>query len=417
MTFTAENKDMKKYSFFSLTQQIGQLRTQVSSLLNRPNGHAHIPVPILSVNTKKKFSSLCIFGSATLLVGLSLSSCGSSAKTEDTAQAQDHHETNLLATATLDTAKLENARNELNLTGKITFNQDQVVKVFPLVGGHIETLKADLGDYVRKGQLLAVIRSGDLADLEQQAVSARGQLAVAQKNQQVTEDMTKAGLSSQRELVASQEQLQAAKGEVERVGERRRIVGGTGSVYLVKSPMSGFIVEKSASPGMELRSDDPENLFTVSNLDHVWVLANVYESDLANVHEGDAATITTISYPDKVFHGKIDKIFNVLDPDSKTLKVRVTLDNADYRLKPEMFANVSVTYAGRDQRIAIPAKAVVFDKNRNFVVMVNKNNQPIVREVEIYKTIGQKTYLSSGVAPGDRVVTTNQLLIYNALGS
>lgn len=415
MTFMAEHKAMKKYSLFSLAQRISQLRSQISTLVIGQNSQLPALVPVVSVKRRSERYGFGLVVSLAFVMGLS--SCGSSAKTEDVSQNPEHHKNTLLSTATLDTAKLENARNELNLTGKITFNQDQVVKVFPLVGGHIETLKADLGDYVRKGQLLAVIRSGDLADLEQQAISARGQLAVAQKNQQVTEDMTKAGLSSQRELVASQEQLQAAKGEVERVGERRRIVGGTGSVYLVKAPMSGFIVEKSASPGMELRSDDPENLFTVSNLDHVWVLANVYESDLANVHEGDAATITTISYPDKVFHGRIDKIFNVLDPDSKTLKVRVTLDNADYRLKPEMFANVSVTYAGHDQRIAIPAKAVVFDKNRNFVVMVNKANQPIVREVEIYKTIGQKTYLTSGVAPGDRVVTTNQLLIYNALGS
>jgi cobalt-zinc-cadmium efflux system membrane fusion protein len=348
---------------------------------------------------------------------ISLNSCGDSSGKDETAPDEPRKQTNLLATATFDTAKLENARNELNLTGKITFNQDQVVKVFPLVGGHIETLKADLGDYVKKGQTLALIRSGDLADLEQEGIAARGQLSVAQKNLQVAEDMTKAGLSSQRELVASKEQLQAAKGEVNRVNERRRIVGGNGSVYAVKAPMSGFIVEKTAAQGMELRSDDPENLFTVSNLDHVWVLANVYESDLANIHEGDPATITTLSYPDKIFRGKIDKIFNVLDPDSKTLKVRVTLENADYRLKPEMFANVSVTYAGRDKRVAVPAKAVVFDKNRNFVVAVNKENQPVVREVNIYKTIGQKSYLSDGLTPGDRVVTTNQLLIYNALGN
>jgi cobalt-zinc-cadmium efflux system membrane fusion protein len=351
-----------------------------------------------------------------LLLG-GLSSCGTSAKPEEASVTKAREETNLLASAKLDTAKLENAKNELNLTGKITFNQDQVVKVFPLVGGHIETLKADLGDFVKKGQVLAVIRSGDLADLEQQGITARGQLSVAQKNLQVTEDMTKAGLSSQRELVASKEQLQAAKGEVNRVNERRQILGGNGSVYVVKAPMSGFIVEKTASQGMELRSDDPENLFTISNLDHVWVMANVYESDLANVHEGDLATITTLSYPDKPFHGRIDKIFNVLDPDSKTMKVRVTLDNADYRLKPEMFANVSVSYAGHDQRIAVPSQAVVFDKNRNFVVAVNKDKQPIVREVDIYKTVGDKTYLSGGLAPGDRVVTSNQLLIYNALGN
>lgn len=370
-------------------------------------------------NTLRQRTTAAVAG---LLVLGGLLGCNSSATPEETSPDKARQENNLLATATFDTAKMENARNELNLTGKITFNQDQVVKVFPLVGGHIETLKADLGDFVKKGQTLAVIRSGDLADLEQQGIAARGQLSVAQKNLQVTEDMAQAGLSSQRELVAMKEQLQAAKGEVNRVGERRRILGGSGSVYVVKAPMNGFIVEKTASQGMELRSDDPENLFTISNLDHVWVLANVYESDLANVHEGDPAVITTLSYPDKVFRGKIDKIFNVLDPDSKTLKVRVTLENQStgptaYQLKPEMFANVSVTYAGRDQRVAIPAKAVVFDKNRNFVVMVNKQNQPVVREVNVYKTIGQKAYLSDGLAPGDRVVTTNELLIYNALGN
>ncbi len=356
-----------------------------------------------------------------------LSSCQSEATTtsDSTAQApatKAQQDASLLQSATIDTAKRETVNNELNLTGKITFNQDKMVKVFPLVGGHVEEVKAELGDYVQKGKTLAVIRSGDLADLQQQAVAARGQLSVAQKNLQVAQDMTKAGLTSQRDLVAAQEQFAAAKGEVARVAERRQIIGGSGSEYVVKAPMNGFIVEKTAAQGMEIRSDDPESLFTVSNLDQVWVIANVYESDLSNVHEGEMATVTTLSYPDKPYKGRIDKVFNVLDPDSKTMKVRVTLSNrgagaVDYRLKPEMFANVSVTYAGRDQRVAIPASAVVFDKSRNYVVVVNAHNQPVVREVDLYKTIGDRTYINGGLAPGERVVTKNQLLIYSALGN
>ncbi|MDB5240481.1 MAG: family efflux transporter subunit [Spirosoma sp.] len=324
---------------------------------------------------------------------------------------------NLLASAKFDTASMIPVTNELNLTGKVTFNQDKVVKVFPLVGGHIETVRADLGDYVRAGQTLATIRSGEMADVEQQAIAARGQLAVAQKNSQVTEDMAQGGLSSQRDVVAAREQLQAAKGELNRVNERRSILGGRGSsVYIVKAPVSGYVVEKTASPGMELRTDDPENLFTISNLDHVWVMANVYESDLANVHEGNPARITTLSYPDRVYQGRIDKVFNVLDPDSKTEKVRITLLNSDNTLKPEMFANVSVQYPGNDRRVAIPAKAIVFADSRNFVVVANAHNQPVVREVNPFKTIGATTYLTSGVQPGERVVTQNQLLIYTALG-
>ena len=352
---------------------------------------------------------------ALALCGVLLNGCQS----KDTANATGADKpVDLLASAKFDTARLIPVTNEIVLTGKITFNQDKVVKVFPLVGGHIETVKADLGDYVQKGQTLAVIRSGEMADVAQQAVAAKGQLAVAQKNNQVTEDMAKGGLSSQRDVVAAREQLQAAKGEVDRVNERRSILGGSGSsAYIVKAPVSGFVVEKTASPGMELRSDDPENLFTISNLDRVWVIANVYESDLANVREGDLARITTLSYPDRVYQGRIDKVFNVLDPESKTEKVRITLLNRDNTLKPEMFANVSVQYAGKDRRVAIPARAIVFAESRNFVVIVNARNQPVVREVNVFKTIGTTTYLTSGVKAGERVVTQNQLLIYTALGN
>ncbi|MFD1143486.1 efflux RND transporter periplasmic adaptor subunit [Larkinella insperata] len=357
---------------------------------------------------------------AWLLAGLlvtQLVGCQSSATPESNGDEVSQRKVDLLATAKIDTARLLPVNNELNLTGKITFNQDKVVKVFPLVGGHIEEVKTDLGDFVKRGQTLAIIRSGDMADLEQEAVAAKGQLAVARKNLQVTEDMSKAGLAAQKDLIAAREQMQAAQGEVNRVAARKGILGGSGSIYVVKAPTDGFVVEKNAAQGMELRSDDPENLFTISNLDQVWVLANVYESDLANVKEGYAATITTLSYPDRVFKGKIDKIFNVLDADSKTMKVRVTLLNADYTLKPEMFANVRVEYAGQEQRIGIPAKAIVFDKSRNFVVAVNSHNQPVVREVDIFKTIGDIAYLNSGLKPGDRVVKQNQLLIYSALGN
>jgi len=313
-------------------------------------------------------------------------------------------------------AQLEPVRQELQLTGTVTFNQDNMVKVFPLVGGHIGQVKVELGDYVRKGQVLAVIQSGDMADLDQQAVTARSQLAVAQKNLQVTQDMASSGLASQRDLVSAQQQLQAAKGEVARVAERRRILGnGSGSIYVVKAPMDGFVVEKKAAPGMELRSDTPDNLFTISNLDPIWVMADVYESDLANVHLGDPVTVTTLAYPDKPIAGRIDKIFNVLDPDSKTEKVRITLANPGYQLKPAMFANVTVSYPGRDQSVAVPSGALVFDNSRNYVMVVGPQKQLQVREVTVERTVGEKTYLRSGLRPGETIVSQNQLLVYNGL--
>ena len=345
-----------------------------------------------------------------------LSGCESetSAKTKDT--DEDRQQSSItLATANSEPVAIKPVNNELTLTGKVTVNQDKMVKVFPLVGGHVDAVSAELGNHVQKGQVLAVIQSGELADLEQQATQARSQLAVAQKNLQVSQEMAASGLTSQKEVVADREQLEAAKGEVNRVSERRRIVGGSGSKYVVKAPVSGYIVEKSATTGMEWRPDDDQSLFTISNLDQVWVLANVYEADVASVHEGDPAQITTIAYPDQPYNGRIDKIFNVLDPDSKTMQVRITLLNSDVKLKPGMFANVSVTYPGREQRVAVPAKAIVFDKSRNFVVAVTAQNHPVVKEIDIFKTVGDMSYLNGGLAPGERIVTKNPLLLYNAL--
>ena len=373
-------------------------------------------VMILKFNARAHSSVWLIACMAVALAG-GFMGCHSEANSTSDEPAGKKQVTNLLSMATLESVQIAPVNNELSLTGKVTVNQDKVVKVFPFVGGHIEAVKADLGSYVHKGEVLAVIQSGDMADLEQQSVTAKGQLALAEKNLQVTEDLIKAGLSAQRDLVTAREQLVAAKGEVNRVNERRKIMGGSGSTYLVKAPVSGFVVEKTAATGMELRSDDPESLFTISNLDQVWVMANVYEADLSNVHEGDMTTITTLSYPDKIYRGRIDKVFNMLDPDSKTMKARVTLLNPDYKLKPEMFAIVNVTYPGHEKRVAVPANALVFDKNRNFVVTVNGQNQPIIREVDIFKTIGQTTYLTGGLASGDRIVTKNQLLVYNALSN
>lgn len=311
-------------------------------------------------------------------------------------------------------ASINIVNQAISLTGKITYNQDKVVKVFPLVGGHIEDVKVELGAYVQKGQILAIIRSGDMADIQQQSTSAKSNYAIAEKNLQVAQDMSKAGLSSQKDLVAAQEGLAAAKAEVNRTTARKNILGGSGTLYYVKAPNSGFIVEKTAATGMELRNDDPENLFTISNLDNVWVMANVYESDIANIHLGQEVKITTISFPDKVYTGKIDKIFNTLDPQSKTEKVRIQLSNQDYQLKPEMFANILVEYGGKEQKLSVPSKAVIFDNNENYVI-IKQGTDLVIKPISIYKVVGDKTFLNSGVEVGQEVVTQNQLTLFQAL--
>ncbi len=339
-------------------------------------------------------------------------------------QKQDHVAANsakfcipdsLMNKITFDTVAYERVSNEFNLIGKITYNQDKVVKLYPMVSGNVLDVKVSLGDFVEKGETLAIVRSGEITGAENDIVSARSNLAVAEKNLAATEDMYKSGIASEREYSAAQNEVEKAKSELNKAKTILSIYGGKQSDYIVKSPISGCIVEKFVNPGMQIRPDNTTNLFTISDLRKIWVLANVYETDIANIKVGEDVNVTTISYPDKVFQGKIDKVYNVLDPESKTMKVRVQLDNPGYLLKPEMFANVTVHQVSDSSMLAVPAKSVVFDRNRYWVVVYGGKCDLQTRQIDISQSTSAYTYVRSGVKPGEKVLTNLQLLIYNAL--
>jgi cobalt-zinc-cadmium efflux system membrane fusion protein len=316
----------------------------------------------------------------------------------------------------LDSVKMGPVRDELKLSGKITYNEDKIVKVFPLVGGTVEDLKVELGDYVQRGQVLAIIRSGEIADFENQLISAQSNLSVAHKNLDVAEDMFTTGLTAEKDVVAARKELQKAEGELKRIQEVLRIYGvGKGSVYSVKSPISGFVVEKNATENMQFRSENIGNLFTISDLDEIWTMANVYESDISKVKLGYEAEITTLSYPNEVFHGKIDKIFNALDPTNRVMKVRIKMQNKDYRLKPEMFTNVTLRFAEDQHMLQIPVNSVIFDKNRNYVMVYHDPCSIETRKIEVEKTAGNLSYIRSGLKPGEKVMSRNKMLVYDAL--
>jgi len=166
---------------------------------------------------------------------------------------------------------------------------------------------------------------------------------------------------------------------------------------------------------MELRTEDISPVFIVGDLDDVWVMANIYESDITKIKEGYDTEITTIPYPDKVFVGKIDKIFSLMDAESKVVKARVTLKNPDFQLKPEMFANVKVKYKEPMQKLTIPSNALIFDKSRYFVMVYKADDNIETRDVTVYKDNGSVAYIENGINEGEKVITKYQLLVYDAL--
>ncbi len=309
--------------------------------------------------------------------------------------------------------------NEIVLSGKITFDEDKIAKVYPLAGGFVQELKANLGDYVQKGQVLAVIRSPEIAGFTSQANVSQSALRVAEKNYKINQDLYKTGTISEVELTNSKKELENAQSEVTRMQEMLSMYNvGKASFYQIKAPASGFVVSKDVSLNMELRTEDIKPIFTISNMENVWVLANIYESDIEDVKEGYEADITTIAYKDERLKGKVDKIFQLLDPESKVLKAKITLNNAGYKLKPDMYAKVIVRNpTSNETKIAIPAQALIFEQNRYFVVIYKSDCNLEIREVIIHKETQMYAYLESGLSEGEKVLTKYQLLVYKALSN
>jgi membrane fusion protein, heavy metal efflux system len=315
----------------------------------------------------------------------------------------------------LDTVSLKPVYNELRLIGKITFNQDKVVRIYPLVSGNVVEVKVSLGSHVVKGEVLAVIKSSEMAGAANDLVTARSNLAIAEKNYAAASDMYKSGIMSDKDYTASQKELDKASSELNKANTVLSIYGNSSKDYVITSPISGYIVEKFVNANMQIRTDNSTNLFTISDLSKVWALANVYESDIAEIKENEQVEVTTISYPDKKFNGKIDKIYNVLDPESKTLKVQIQLDNKDYLLKPEMFISATVNHMTGRTMLAIPSNSVIFDRNQYWVLVFKDKSNVEARKVDIVTSNSYNTYIRSGLNPGEKVITNRQLLIYNAM--
>jgi membrane fusion protein, heavy metal efflux system len=364
-----------------------------------------------------------LFFSLILIYVIALTSCSGHTEIANSDPTGFCIPDSLMVNITLDTVKTESVMGDLKLSGKISFNEDNVVKVFPQVSGHVGEVKVSLGDFVHKGQLLATIRSSDMANYFNEYKSAQSELDVAKKNMDVTADMRNSGVSSEKDYLTAQSEYRKALAEFNKVKEVLRIYGGgtemndsTGSGYKIKAPISGFIVEKNVNTGMELRADDANNLFTISDLKEVWATANVYETDIAKIKQGSNAEITTLTYPDKKFSGKVERISNILNPETNVMAVKIRLSNPDYTLKPGMFANISILFPETEKRLVIPSRSMLFDDNRNYVVLFKKQCDVEMQPINVYKSVSDKTYLTdSTLHEGDLVVTRNGLFIFTAL--
>jgi len=319
----------------------------------------------------------------------------------------------------IDTVRNTNIDDELVLSGEIGFDENKVVKVFPFSSGQVMEVKVSLGDKVKQGQTLAVIRSADIVGNYSDLSSAERDESIAKRQMDNEESLFKNGISSEKEYNEAKLNYEKAAAVVNKIRQQIAINGkgntdATGA-YTIKAPREGYIVEKKINPGSFIRQDNTDNLFTISDLKNVWVWANVYEIDISKIKLGYTAVVNTLAYPDKSFTGEVDKISDVLDPQTKVMRIRINLPNPSGLLKPEMFANVKVTNKEGRKAVSVPSSALVFSNSKNYVVIYKDQCDLKVQEVSVLKNVSGVSYISSGLQVGEKVISENQILLYNAL--
>lgn len=342
-------------------------------------------------------------------------SCHRAENAEDQKDEKFQVTDSLLNSLLIDTVKEASALSEINLTGSIAPDENKMVKIFPMVSGVAQDVHVQLGDVVEKGQTLAIMKSSEMAGFTKDYISAEAELRSAKRNFESTQDLYKSGLASQKDFEEAQSEYQKAEAESKRAGAVININQSNAQGYVIKSPISGFVIEKNLTDNTQVRADNGQNLFTVADLSDVYVLINIYESDIASIQTGDPVKITTLSYPDKVFEGKIDKVYDVLDPDNKVVKARVKIANPGNKLKPEMFANVTIKAKSGEDLPVINTRALVFDNDKNYVLVVDGKAHVRIQQVDIAKRVEDRAYIKSGVKPGDRIVASRQVYLFESL--
>ncbi|MCX2480050.1 efflux RND transporter periplasmic adaptor subunit [Pedobacter sp. MC2016-15] len=322
----------------------------------------------------------------------------------------------LLNRLLIDTVKDPNSETDLSFSAKIAPNEETTARIFPMVSGNVRSVPVKLGDHVSKGQVLATLGSPEMASFDKDAISSSAELNNAKRNVKLAQDMYNSGLSSARELEEAKNDFLVKQAEDRRSRAVLNLNGGsTNGSYTLKTPISGFVIEKNINNNMTIRPDNNQSLFTVADLSNVWGIVNIYESDISSIQQGDPVKISILSYPDKVFTGKIDKIYNVLDPDSKVMNARVVIPNPGLLLKPGMMATVQIAAKTNSDLPSVNVNTIVFDENKNYVLVLDKVKKVRVQEVTIERQSGDTAYISTGLKAGDRIVASKTVFLYQSL--
>lgn len=308
----------------------------------------------------------------------------------------------------------------LRLTGSVEYNAFETTPVVSQVGGPVTRILVVPGDHVKQGQPMLEVSSPDYSQLLDTYLKAADASRLADRNYARAQDLYQHQALAERDLQQAESDRDQARADLNAAEQGLKILGVKDPANLSKgpatanipvlAPISGEVVERQVSPGQVLQAGQTQ-AFTISNMATVWVVANIYQADLAYVHTGDNVVVQTDAYPD-TFHGKISYISPALDPNTRTLQARVVVDNKGEKLKRDMYCTVIVTAGTVNNAIAVPDAAVLRDdENLPFVYVESGTNQFGRRAVRIGESTSGETQVLSGLSAGDKVVGNGSLFL------
>jgi membrane fusion protein, heavy metal efflux system len=308
----------------------------------------------------------------------------------------------------------------LRLTGAVAYNAFNTTPVITQVGGPVSRILVVPGERVKLGQALLDVSSPDYSLLFATYLKARDSFRVADRNYARAQDLYAHQAIAERDLLQAESDRNQAQADLNASVLGLKILGIPKPEDLEKAPSSseipllapigGEIVERDVAPGQLLQAGTTQ-AFVISNMSTVWVLANIYQSDVANVKVGEEVTVQTDSYPDK-FHGKISFISPALDPNTRTLQARIVVDNPGEKLKNNMYVTATVDAGVQQNAIAVPDASVLRnDENQPFVYVATGSNQFARRAVDIGQSQAGKTQILRGLIAGDKVVGDGSLFL------
>ncbi|AMO99738.1 cobalt-zinc-cadmium resistance protein CzcB [Collimonas arenae] len=319
--------------------------------------------------------------------------------------------------------KLENVgpariRTAITLPGEIRFNEDKTAHVVPRLAGVVEQVAVSLGQQVKRGQLLAVVASTDLAEQRSELLAAQKRYTFARTTYEREKKLWDEKISAEQDYLQARQVMNEAEIALQNARQKLNVlgtgVGASGGLnrYEIRAPFNGMVTEKHIALGEAVAAD--ASIFTISDLSTVWAEVIVPAKDLNLVRLGEKVQIRATAF-ESTASGSISYVGALLGEQTRTAKARITLPNPDMAWRPGLFVNVEVISSEVEVNVALPSEAIQSVDEKQ-VVFVRTDDGFMVQAVVTGRTDGRMTEIVSGLQPGSRYAATGSFVLKSELG-